>query len=101
MDEPRRAIARTSYVWDYDLDAEDFEALLAGRKTVGRLDRNWAAVRLLEYAPYPEIRRLLSLRDLVAGWPTWRGRIRSETRRRGLDFLVDWLPRERPDLLKA
>jgi len=42
---------------------------------------------------------LLSLRDLVEGWPSWRGRIRSQTRRRGLDFLVEWVPRERPDLL--
>ena len=87
------------YVWDYNLGEEDFEALLEGRKTMGRLDRNWAAVRLLEYASYPEIRRALSLRDLVEGWPAWRNRIRSETRRRGLDFLVDWVPRERPDLL--
>jgi hypothetical protein len=91
--------ARPSYVWDYDLDVEEFEAVLAGRKTVGRLDRDWAAVRLLEYAPYPEIRRLLSLRDLVAGWPSWRSRIRSQMRKRGLDFLVEWVSRERPDLL--
>ena len=93
------ATARLSFVWDYDLDEGDFKALLEGRKTVSRLDRNWAAVRLLEYASYPEIRRLLSLRDLVEGWPRWRGRIRSQTRSRGLDFLVEWLPRERPDLL--
>lgn len=91
--------ARLPFVWDYDLAEGDFEALLEGRKTLGRLDRDWAAVRLLEYAPYPEIRRLLSLRALVDGWPSWRRRVRSESRRRGLDFLVDWLRRERPDLL--
>ncbi len=90
---------RLPFLWDYDLDEGDFRALLEGRKTMGRLDRNWAAVRLLEYASSPEIRRLLTLHDLVEGWPLWRGRIRSQTRRRGLDFLVDWLPRERPDLL--
>jgi hypothetical protein len=90
---------RLSFVWDYDLDEEGFAALLAGRRTLGRLDRDWAAVRLLEYAPYPEIRRLLSLRDLVAGWPSWRNRIRSQTRRRGLDFLVHWLTSQRADLL--
>lgn len=90
---------RLSYVWDYDLDEEGFGALLAGRRTLGRLDRDWAAVRLLEYAPYAEIRRLLSLRDLVAGWPSWRDRIRSQTRRRGLDFLVHWLTTRRTDLL--
>lgn len=93
------ATARLPFVWDYDLSEIDFRELLAGHKALGRLDRNWAAVRLLEYASYPEIRRLLSLRDLVEGWPAWRGRIRSQSRRRGLDFLVDWVPRERPDLL--
>ena len=93
------ATARLPFVWDYDLDEGDFRALLEGRRSIGRLDRNWAAVRLLEYASYPEIRPLLSLRDLVQGWPSWRGRIRSQTRRRGLDFLVDWVPRQRPDLL--
>jgi hypothetical protein len=90
---------RLPYVWDYDLDEAGFRDILAGRRTYGRLDREWAAVRLLEHAPYPEIRRLLSLRDLVTGWPVWRTRIRAESRRRGLDFLVAWLPRNRPDLL--
>ena len=43
---------RLPWVWDYDLDAEVFDDLLTGRTTIGRLDRDWAAVRLLEYAPY-------------------------------------------------
>ena len=91
--------SRLSYVWDYDIGVDEFAALLRGDKTLGRLDRDWAAVRLLEHAPYTEIRRLMSFHDLVAGWPRWRLRIRSQTRRAGLDFLVDWLGRERPDLL--
>jgi hypothetical protein len=91
--------ARLPFLWDYDLDEAAFADLLAGRRTLGSLDRTWAAVRLLEHASYRDVRRFLSLRDLVQGWPSWRARIRSETRRRGFDFLVDWLPRERPDLL--
>lgn len=87
------------YVWDYDLDEARFRALLEGRERIGRLDRDWAIVRLLEHASYPEIRRLLSLRELVDGWPTWRKRIRSERRRRGFDFMVSWLPRSHPELL--
>lgn len=87
------------YVWDYDIDENLFHALLDGRETRGRLDRNWAAVRLLEYAPYAEIRRLLRFRELVAGWPSWRSRIRSHSRRRAFDFLVDWLPKHHPELL--
>ena len=87
------------YVWDYDVDEVQFRALLAGSLAIGRLDRRWAAVRLLEYAPYDEIVRLLGFRALVEGWPAWRHYIRSTTRRRGLDFLVEWLPKHRPDLL--
>jgi len=88
------------YLWDYDISGEEFREILSGRRNVGRLDRDWAAVRLLEYAPYADIVRLLGYRELVEGWPRWRGRIRSISRKRGLDFLVDWLPRRRPELLQ-
>ena len=64
---------RLPYVWDYDIDAAQFADLLAGRLTLGRLNRDWAAVRLLEYAPYPEIVRVLGYRALLEGWPRWRG----------------------------
>ncbi len=90
---------RLPYVWDYDIDEAQFRALLAGELCLGRLDQDWAAARLLDYAPYPEIVRLLGFRALIAGWPRWRDAIRSESRRRGLDFLVAWLPREHPELV--
>jgi hypothetical protein len=56
-------------------------------------------VRLLEYAPYPEIVRLLGYRALIAGWPRWRAKIRSQSRKRGFDFLVSWLPQHHPELV--
>jgi hypothetical protein len=87
------------YVWDYDIDEAAFREMLAGRLTIGRLDRDWAAVRLLEYAPYREIIRMLGFRALVQGWPRWRRRIRAEDRRRGFDFLTEWLPQHHPELL--
>ena len=90
---------RLSFVWDYDIDEDRFRGLLAGETSLGRLDRDWAAVRLIEYAPYREIVRLLGFRALIEGWPRWRPRVRSESRRRGLDFLVEWLPRHHPELL--
>jgi hypothetical protein len=90
---------RSPYVWDYDIDEAQFLDILAGRLTIGRLDRDWAAVRLLEYAPYPEIVRLLGFRALVDGWPKWRRRIRSQSRKRGFDFLAEWLPNHHPELL--
>ena len=93
------ASPRLSYVWDYDIDEVTFRAILAGEVTLGRLDRDWAAVRLLEYAPYPEMVRLLGYGGIVEEWPRWRNHIRAQNRVRGLDFLVAWLPANRPDLL--
>ena len=90
---------RLPYVWDYDIDEGQFLALLDGKEQIGRLDRDWAAIRLLEYAPYAEIVRLLGFRRLVEGWPRWREHIRSHSRQRGFDFLVAWLPTHYPELV--
>ena len=90
---------RLPYVWDYDLDAARFRAILEGRDSAGRLDRDWAAVRLLEHASWGEIRRLMTLGEIVAGWPAWSGRIRSATRKRAFGFLAEWLPEHHPELL--
>jgi hypothetical protein len=92
------AMSRLPYVWDYDIDEATFQSLLEGRTTFGRLDRNWAAVRLLEHAPYREIVRRLGFPGIIEGWPVWRSRIRSESRKRGFDFLTEWLPRHHPEL---
>ena len=92
---------RLPYIWDYNIDAKQFRQMLDGTVAFGRLDQRWAAIRLLEYAPHADIVRLLGFRRLVEGWPAWRSAIRSESRRRGLDFLVAWLPEHRPDLVEA
>lgn len=91
--------ARLPFVWDYDIDEQQFRRLLSGDLTLGRLDREWAAVRLIEYAPYREIVRLLGFPALVKGWPEWRAHVRSDARRRGLDFLASWLPEHHPELV--
>ena len=90
--------ARLPYVWDYDIDAEQFREILAGKQTLGRLDQDWAAQRLLEYAPYKEIIELIGFCRLIENWRRWRPHIRSQTRKRGFDFLVSWLPQAHPEL---
>ncbi|MEK6287380.1 MAG: hypothetical protein AABO57_16690 [Acidobacteriota bacterium] len=90
---------RAKYVWDYDLGQDEFDDILAGRRTRGRLDRDWAAVRVIEWAPYQEMVRLIGFRALVNEWSRWRSRVRSEQQRRAIDFLVDWLPKHHPELL--
>jgi len=92
-------MSRLPFVWDYDMTEAQFRAILLGESRAGKLDRDWAAVRLLEYAPYQDIIRWLGYRGLIEGWPCWRGRIRSVSRRRGLDFVVEWLPKHHPESL--
>ncbi len=87
------------YIWDYDIDEATFQAILTGQQQVGRLDQDWATIRLLEYGSYADIVRLLGFAALVAGWPRWRDHIRAQGRRRGFDFLVEWLPQHHPELL--
>lgn len=86
------------YVWDYDLDEAQFKDILAGRRVFGRLDQDWAALRLLEYASYEEIVQQIGFRSLVKNWPRWRNGIRSQSRKRGLDFVVKWLPEKHLEL---
>lgn len=93
-------LMRARYVWDYDISEEQFQALLSGEATVGRLDRAWAAARLIDSAPYREVVSRIGFRDLVRHWPEWRPRVRSASARRGLDFLAEWLPKHHPELLR-
>jgi hypothetical protein len=79
--------------------SSQFLEILEGRRAIGRLDQDWAASRLLEYAPCEEIIRLIGFRNLVTTWPRWRGRIQSKSRVRGFDFLVELLPNKHPELL--
>jgi hypothetical protein len=90
---------KARYVWDYDITQEQFDAMLEGRFADGHLDRDWAAVRVIEWAPYREMIQRLGYPGLVEGWPKWRSRLRSEQQRQALDFLVAWLPDHHPELL--
>lgn len=89
------------YLWDYDLSPQEFRQILAGNSARGSLDQDWAACRLIEYASYEEIIRKIGYRKLVDNWSQWRKKIRSESRLRGLDFLVEWLPEKHPEKLNG
>ena len=89
------------YVWDYDLDPIQFREILNGRLTKGRLNQDWATRRLLEYASYEEIIRLIGYKRLVENWSQWRVHIRSQSRVRGFDFLVQWIPEKHPELIRG
>lgn len=87
---------KPAYIWDYDVDEKKFKEILSGRATIGHLDRRWATIRLFEYAPYAEIVRLLGYPGIVEAWPGVRENIRSQSRKRGFDFLMEWLIKHYP-----
>lgn len=91
--------SRLPYIWDYDIDEPKLREMLSGRLVLGRLDRDWAVLRLFEYAPYSEIVRLLGFKEIVECWPRVGKKIRSRSRKRGFDFLVEWLPKNHSELL--
>ena len=99
--QPTAEKQRLPYVWDYNIDESTFRALIEGKLELGRLDRDWAALRLLEYGSYGDILSFLGFATLIKCWPNWRDRIRSERRKRGFDFLVTWLPQHHPELIKS
>lgn len=90
---------RARYVWDYDLTQEQFDAMLEGTYVDGHLNRDWAAVRLIEWAPYREMIHRIGYKGLVENWHRWRKRLRSAQQAQSIDFLVEWLPKHHPELL--
>jgi hypothetical protein len=79
---------RYPWLWDSDLDNAGFEAALQGR---GERDERWAMARLIEYAPFTEIKRLLPRDRFLQDWPEIAPRVRSQTRRAGMEFFHRWL----------
>lgn len=90
---------RLVYLWDYDIDEDRLKDILAGTLVIGRLDRKWAVRRILEYAPYSDIVKLLGYRGIIEQWPELRESIRAKSRQRGFDFLVVWLMARHPEKL--
>lgn len=83
-----------AWLWDVEMDAATFERCLHGERALGRFDADWALVRLLEYAPYREIRQLLPVQRFIRRWPDLAPRVRSAARREGTEFLRTWLMKE-------
>ena len=98
--QPPSTRRRPYYVWDYNISTAQFRQLLDGTLTLGRLNRDWAAVRLIEYAFYEDMIRSIGYRTLVENWHRWRPRVRVKEIRQGLDFVVSWVIKYHPELLE-
>ena len=83
------------WLWDADMDAKAFRAVLAGKRKEKGLDWKWAMARLIDYAPYEEIRKLLPKKLFLKRWKDVAPLVRSETRREGMSYLHDTLKAKR------
>jgi hypothetical protein len=80
-----------SWLWDVEMSAEQFRLALAGKAEGSAYDQRWALIRLLDYAPYHDILRLLPRQAFVTLWPQIAGHLRSATRREGMAFVRERL----------
>jgi hypothetical protein len=87
------------FLWDYNINEENFQKILAGKLTLGRIDKKWAITRLLEYGSYSEIIHLLGFKGFTEEWPEIREYVRSPRRKRGFDFLHKWLVEKHKELI--
>ena len=85
------------YAWLWDLEIDDlcFERILRGEQEERGLGWKWAMARLIDYAPYREIWRLLPKDMFVERWPEVAPLVRSETRREGMEYLRERLMQRR------
>lgn len=72
------------------MDNATFEAILNGKTVDGALDSDWAMLRLIEYAPFRDIKRLLSFDSFLRKWPSLKSKVRSVSRREGMEYCVLW-----------
>jgi len=78
------------WLWDVDMDNATFEAILNGKTALGSLDSDWAMLRLIEYAPFREVKRLLPFDSFLRKWPSLKVKVRSVSRREGMEYCVVW-----------
>jgi hypothetical protein len=75
-------------VWDYDLTAHDFEAILAGQKTIGWFNQAWAMGRVLENLPYYQAISLVPLSFLAQKWLLVKPRLFADSLKKGYEFVL-------------
>jgi len=81
------------WLWDVPFGNERFDAALRG-DGAWPYDERWAMIRLIDYAPYRDLRRMLPKQRFVEMWPEIREKIRPREIREGMDFYYQRLKQQ-------
>jgi len=79
-------------VWDYDMTQNEFESILAGQKSIGSMDQNWAIVRILENLNYYDAMNLVSIDVLRSNWDKIQSKMFKSSIKNGYEFLLQRHP---------
>ena len=80
------------WLWDVPFGNERFDAALNGHGA-WPYDERWAMIRLIDYAPYHDLKQMLPKQRFVEMWPHISKKIRPRELREGMDFVYTWLMR--------
>ena len=78
------------WLWDVPFGNERFDAALNGHGA-WPYDERWAMIRLIEYAPYRDLKRMLPKQRFVEMWPDISKNIRAREEREGMEFCYQQL----------
>ena len=81
----RRDPTRYTWLWDTDMTNDRFDECLT-QSDISSYEAQWSMLRLIEYAPYRELKRLLPKKRFVEMWPQIARRIRPVSIREGMEF---------------
>jgi len=81
----RRDPTRYTWLWDTDMTNERFDECLT-QSDISSYEAQWAMLRIIEYASFFELKRLLPKKRFVEMWPNIARRVRAREDREGMEF---------------
>ncbi|MCL2104707.1 MAG: hypothetical protein FWH21_06605 [Kiritimatiellaeota bacterium] len=78
------------WLWDTDMGNARFDEYLT-QAEMSSYDARWAMLRLIDYAPYRDLQRMLPIQRFLTMWPQISTKIRPRELREGMDFVHQWI----------
>jgi hypothetical protein len=78
-----------TWLWDTDMGNDRFDEYLT-QADMSSDEAQWAMLRLIDYAPYRRLKRMLPRKRFIEMWPHISRRIRPQSLREGMDFYYSW-----------